>query len=370
MQLSQWEEWTYESFRPLLFCQDPEMIHERMLWLLEKTSLIPGVLSGLEKLFQWDTPLLNISVLGKTFPNPIGIAAGFDKNGKVFNPLFAFGFGFVEIGTITPLSQPGNPKPRIFRLPEDSGLINRLGFNNHGIEAMIQQLRQQPPHGILGINIGKNKITPLEKANDDYALAFQKLYDWAGYIVINVSSPNTEGLRALQEANALKSLLERLLNIRRTLIDQGIPSKPILLKIAPDLTDDGFRDIVKILHEFKIDGVIATNTTIRRDGLKNQVHSGESGGLSGTPLKDTSTQIIGKLYQELPKHLVIIGVGGIFTGKDAYVKIRAGASLVQIYTGLIYRGPGIAKLIQKELLQLLKQDGFTSVTEAIGADFR
>ncbi|MBF0278435.1 MAG: quinone-dependent dihydroorotate dehydrogenase [SAR324 cluster bacterium] len=360
----------YRFIRPILFSQDPETVHEKVITALEKSFQIPGVHGLIESFFGFEHPELQIEIFGKTFPNPIGLAAGFDKNGKVFNPMFSIGFGFVEIGTVTPLPQPGNPAPRIFRLPEDQALINRLGFNNQGVEALIHRVEQNPPSGILGINIGKNKSTPIEAANNDYTVALEKIYDHAGYIVINVSSPNTEKLRALQEKDALHSLMGQLLQIRKDLIRQGKPKKTILLKIAPDLTDETLEDIRSIFQEFALDGIIACNTTLSRDRLKNSKFAHEQGGLSGVPLRERSTQLIGKLYQKLGPSLPIIGVGGIFTGGDAYQKIKAGASLVQIYTGMIYQGPAIVYKIKNELLRLLKRDGFSHISEAVGADFR
>ena len=360
----------YHWIRPVLFHQDPETIHEQTLWMLHHVFKVPGVRQVFELVYGSDHSALQIEVWGKTFPNPIGIAAGFDKNGMVYNPLFALGFGFVEIGTVTPLAQPGNPRPRLFRLPEDQALINRLGFNNQGVGALIQRVMTTPPNGILGINIGKNKETPIEQAHQDYEHALQTIYDHAEYIVINVSSPNTENLRTLQEKEALHRLLSQLLKIRQALVLQGKPKKILLLKIAPDLTDETFDDLVTIIQEFALDGVIATNTTLQREALIHSNASAQPGGLSGASLRALSTKMIGKLYHRFGQSLPIIGVGGVFTGKDAYEKIRAGASLIQIYTGMIYRGPAIVKLIKHELLDLLREDGFSSVSEAVGADFR
>ncbi len=360
----------YQLIRPILFRFDPETIHEQTLRALRNAAKIPGIQQAIASFFRYEHPALQTEVFGKIFPNPIGLAAGFDKNGIVFNPLFALGFGFVEVGTVTPLPQPGNPTPRIFRLREDQALINRLGFNNQGVDALVKHVRETPPTGILGINIGKNKETPIEKAHDDYETALRKIYDHAGYIVINVSSPNTEKLRALQEKDSLHRLMGQLLKIREELAQQGKSKKVILLKIAPDLTDETFEDIVTIVQEFTLDGIIATNTTLKRDHLKNSQTAHQQGGLSGAPLCSLSTKMVGKFYQKLGASVPIIGVGGIFTGRDVYEKIRAGASLVQIYTGLVYQGPMIVKLIKQELFQLLEQDGFSSISEAVGANFR
>ncbi len=358
----------YGKIQPLLFRHDPETIHEHTLTLLHQIARLPLAKKILHQAYQLDDAALQVKLWDKTFPNPIGLAAGFDKDGKAFNPLFALGFGFVEVGTVTPLPQPGNPKPRVFRLPEDLSLINRLGFNNQGVESLVAHIKKNQPDGILGINIGKNKATSIDSAVQDYDTALRTVYDHAGYITINISSPNTEKLRALQEQEALRSLIERLLTIREELVRQGKPKKVILLKIAPDLTEKTFHDIITILREFTIDGVIATNTTLERNDLKSPAGQ-EQGGLSGAALRSLSTQVIGKLYREFGSSLPIIGVGGIFSGKDAYEKIRAGASLVQIYTGLIYRGPAVVKFVKQELLQQLKQDGFASVADAVGADF-
>ncbi|MBF0287082.1 MAG: quinone-dependent dihydroorotate dehydrogenase [SAR324 cluster bacterium] len=363
------KDFLYQALQPILFRQDPETIHEHTLNLLHHISQIPVAGKIIEHVYHCENSALQVQLWNKTFPNPVGVAAGFDKEGKAFNPLFALGFGFVEIGTVTPLAQPGNPKPRIFRLPEDHSLINRLGFNNQGVAALVSQVKNNPPDGILGINIGKNKTTANDSAVDDYETALRAVYDHAGYIVINVSSPNTEKLRALQEQEALHKLIDRLFIIRKELVMQGQPHKTLLLKIAPDLTDETFHDIITIIHEFKLDGVIATNTTLTRNDLRSPSHT-ENGGLSGAALRTRSTKIIGKLYQEFGSELPLIGVGGVFSGKDAYDKIRAGASMVQVYTGLIYRGPAIAKFIKQELLQQLEQDGFSSISDAVGADFR
>lgn len=361
------EDWIFKNLRPILFCQDPEIVHERTIWLLEKCSHIPGLLGMLERYFGFEDPALKIETLGHQFPNPIGLAAGFDKDAKVYNPLFRLGFGFVEVGTVTPLGQPGNPKPRIFRVPENQALINCLGFNNHGVPTMVHQLRNTPATGILGINIGKNKITELDKAVEDYEKALHAVYDWAGYIAINVSSPNTERLRALQDQAALEELLGRLIETRQGFIDQGKPRHPLLLKIAPDLTDEGLQDVVTLLKKYQLDGVIATNTTLSREKLDRPEAHPPQGGVSGKPVKDRSTQMIAELYRELGQSITIVGVGGVFTGRDAFEKIQAGASLVQVYTGMIYRGPAIVKLIKKELLQILRQEGFASVSDAIGS---
>ena len=359
----------YRLIQPLLFKQDPEKIHEQTLWMMRQVFKCFGISWFIQNVYGFEHPALQTELWGRTFPNPIGMAAGFDKNGIVFNPLFSLGFGFVEIGTVTPLPQPGNPAPRLFRLVEDQALINRLGFSNLGVQALLKNLYRTPPQGLLGINIGKNKATPIKKAYSDYKIVLKSVYEQADYIVINVSSPNTENLPALQERESLHQLLSKVLQVRKELLHQEKAYKPILLKIAPDLSDEIFRDIVTVVEEFNLDGIIATNTTLRRDDINNARVAKELGGLSGRPLQKLSTRMISKLYQHFGKSLPIIGVGGVFTGRDAYEKIRAGASLVQVYTGMIYRGPVTAKYIKQELLRLLDQDGFYSVNQAVGADF-
>ena len=359
----------FQLIRPLLFKQDPEKIHGQTLWTMRHVFKCFGVSQVLQHVYGFEHPALQMELWGKTFPNPIGMAAGFDKNGIVFNPLFSLGFGYVEIGTVTPLPQKGNPVPRLFRLEEDQALINSLGFNNQGAQALLKNVRRSPPQGILGINIGKNKETPIKEAYVDYETTLRRVYEQADYIVINVSSPNTEKLRALQEQESLSILMSKLLQIRKEFVHQGKLRKPILLKIAPDLTEEIFHEIVTVMEEFELDGIIATNTTKKRDNIKNARAAKEVGGLSGVPLQKLSTRVIRQLYQHFEKSLPIIGVGGVFTGRDAYEKIRAGASLVQVYTGMVYRGPATAKFIKQELLRLLDQDGFSSVSQAVGADF-
>ncbi len=358
----------YRQIQPLLFGQDPEVIHERTVHALHYASQIPGFLALLRTLYHYEHPKLHITLWEEKFSNPIGMAAGFDKDGRVFNGLFGLGFGFVEIGTVTPQPQPGNPRPRLFRLADDQALINRLGFNNQGVEALVHRVKDRMPHGILGINIGKNKDTLIENAENDYEIGLRSVYDHAHYIVVNVSSPNTEKLRALQEREALEKLIQHLLKTRQNFVKEGKRRVPLLLKIAPDLTREELEDIIEIVRRFSLEGVIATNTTLARNDLQSTRHTQETGGLSGRPLDDRSTEVIRILYQGLSRSVPIIGVGGVFTGQDAYEKIRAGASLVQLYTGMIYRGPAIAKYIKQELVALLNRDGFASITDAIGAD--
>lgn len=310
---------------------------------------MPGLSFVFRKIFSVSDPKLERTLFGITFPNPVGLAAGFDKDAVLIDELATFGFGFIEIGTLTPKPQPGNDKPRLFRLPQDQALINRMGFNNRGVDAAVVKLRKRKSNVIVGGNIGKNKITPNEKAVEDYMYCFEALYPYVDYFVVNVSSPNTPGLRELQEKEPLKKLLNEVKALNRT---KGKP-KPILLKIAPDLNDAQLNDVVEILLETSTDGVIATNTTISREGLttdKEYVSSIGNGGLSGRPLTNRSTEVISFLRGKLGKNYPIIGVGGIMSPEDALVKLKAGADLIQIYTGFIYEGPGFVKRINRALL--------------------
>lgn len=306
--------------------------------------MIPSVPYFIRSLYQVNDPRLEREVFGIRFKNPVGLAAGFDKDAKLYKELSNFGFGFIEIGTLTPVGQGGNPKKRLFRLPQDEGLINRMGFNNEGVAAAILRL-QKNKNIIIGGNIGKNKITPNEKAVDDYIYCFKSLYPFVDYFVVNVSSPNTPNLRALQEKKPLTNLLNSLQKLNQAHEKQ----KPILLKIAPDLTDEQLLDIIKIVKVTKIAGVIATNTTLSREGLQS-LNTRETGGLSGKPLSQRSTDIIRFLSKKSNNAFPIIGVGGIHTPEDAFEKIEAGASLVQLYTGFVYEGPGVVKRINKFLM--------------------
>jgi dihydroorotate dehydrogenase len=279
--------------------------------------------------------------MGLTFPNPVGLAAGLDKNGSCINGLAALGFGFIEIGTVTPLSQPGNPGPRLFRLPQASAIINRLGFNNEGVDRLIANVRRARYRGILGINIGKNAFTPIARASEDYLICLRKVYEHASYVAINISSPNTANLRQLQGGDELDALLSQLKAEQDKLAQQFGKYVPIAVKIAPDLDSEQVKQIAALLLKHRIDGVIATNTTLSREGVENLPYGAEPGGLSGAPLRDKSTAVIRQLASELQGALPIIGVGGIMRGMDAAEKINAGAALVQIYSGLIYRGPSL-----------------------------
>jgi len=312
--------------------------------------MIPGKLWALRLFFKVKDTRLEREVFGLKFDNPVGLAAGFDKDAKLFDELASFGFGFVEIGTVTPLPQDGNPKPRLFRVKDDSGLINRMGFNNQGIEAVVARLRRKKTDIIIGGNIGKNKDTPNEEAANDYAICFEKLFPYVDYFAVNVSSPNTPGLRDLQE----KAPLTALLNSLQELNNKKDKRKPILLKIAPDLTDEQLDDIIAIVADTKIDGVIATNTTIDRSSLKtakNKVETIGNGGLSGKPVRLRSTQVIKYLADKSNRAFPIIGVGGIHSAEDALEKLDAGATLLQVYTGFIYEGPSLVKRINKAILK-------------------
>ncbi|QPK63092.1 quinone-dependent dihydroorotate dehydrogenase [Methylomonas sp. LL1] len=334
----------YPVLRPLLFSLDPETAHHvtlKLLKLAEQTGL-----SALNRARSTDQP---ISVMGLNFMNPLGLAAGLDKNGDYIDALAALGFGFIEIGTVTPRPQPGNPKPRLFRLPEHQAIINRMGFNNFGIDHLLQQVQNRRYRGILGINIGKNADTPLENATEDYLIGLRKSYLPASYVTINISSPNTKNLRQLQQGDEIKHLLDALKQEQLKLQSQHGKYTPIAVKIAPDLTDDEIRHIAELLVEFGIDGVIATNTTIARDKVQGHIHANEAGGLSGAPVKDSSTRVVKGLAAELNGKLPIIAAGGILGASDAREKIEAGASLVQVYSGLIYKGPAMIEEILKNL---------------------
>jgi dihydroorotate dehydrogenase len=331
--------------RPILFCFDPEKVHYFTFSLIRIVSKIPGFSGLFRALYEVKDSRLETEVFGLKFKNPVGLAAGFDKNAVLYKELSNFGFGFIEIGTITPKAQNGNPKKRLFRLKEDSAIINRMGFNNGGVDEAVLRLKQN--NGVLiGGNIGKNKVTPNEEATSDYEICFEALFDYVDYFVVNVSSPNTPNLRALQDKEPLTDLLQTLQNKNLAKPKQ----KPILLKIAPDLTDEQLLDIIDIINETKIAGVIATNTTLSRDGLSSE-NKIEMGGLSGKPLTKRSTEVIRFLSEKSNKSFPIIGVGGIHTAEDAIEKLEAGASLVQLYTGFIYEGPALVKAINKAILR-------------------
>ncbi len=333
----------YKLAKPVLFQLDAECVHDltlKGLKLSEKLGLLKSA----------HIPSCQTrEVMGLSFPNPVGLAAGLDKNGAVIDGMAALGFGFIEVGTVTPRPQAGNPKPRLFRLPEAQGIINRFGFNNMGVDQLIENVRAAKYRGILGINIGKNFDTPNELAVQDYLICMEKVYVHASYITVNISSPNTKNLRDLQEKKALSSLLSQLKQAQNRLANQHQKYVPLALKIAPDLTDEQIDEIASLLIEHQIDAVIATNTTLARDKVAGLAHADEIGGLSGAPVRNQSTLVIQQLSKSLQGALPIIGVGGIASGADALEKIAAGASLVQIYSGLIYEGPVLVRKICEAL---------------------
>ena len=328
----------YTHIRDLLFKLDAETSHEFSLDLIGAAERL-----RLAGLFLSEIPPNPVEVMGIMFPNPVGLAAGLDKNGDYFNALGAMGFGFVEIGTITPKPQQGNPKPRLFRIPEAQAIINRMGFNNKGVDHLVAQVRRRRYSGVLGINIGKNAVTPVENAADDYVKCMQKVYAYADYITVNVSSPNTQGLRDLQFGDSLNQLLETIKIEQRKLQLEHGRYVPVAVKIAPDMDEEAVIQVAQSLVAQNIDGVIATNTTIGREGVEEFETSRETGGLSGLPVRDKSTRVIKILYAELGDKLPIIGVGGITDGESAAEKIKAGAKLVQVYSGFIYRGPELVR---------------------------
>ena len=337
----------YKSIiRPLLFRFDAEKIHDFTFLSLKLLSFIPFLFYFLEKYFKINHPLLKTKLFGIDFPNPVGLAAGLDKNAKLINQFSSLGFGFIEIGTVTPKSQSGNPKKRLFRLLSDDGIINRMGFNNDGVELIASRLKKKGKV-IIGGNIGKNKITPIENAISDYLISFEHLFDSVDYFAINVSSPNTENLRDLQNKDNLISLLSA---IQKNNHSKKKP-KPILLKIAPDLSNDQLLSIIDVVNQTFIDGIIATNTTVERKSLKSsETLIKEQGGLSGAPLTNRSTEVIRFLHKSSNGKIPIIGVGGIMSPNDAIEKIKAGASLVQLYSGFVYSGPSIVRQINKTIL--------------------
>lgn len=339
--------------RPLLFCFDPEQIHHAVVGGLKFAFRVPGVRSIVEKWFQVKDPRLEKEVFGLRFSNPVGIAAGFDKNAAVFNELAAFGFGHIEIGTVTPKAQAGNPRPRLFRLPADKALINRMGFNNEGAQMAQSKLKQKSTKAIIGGNLGKNTLTPNSEAIADYVFNFETLFEVVDYFVVNVSCPNISDLHELQDQDALLGILNAIQKINKA----KVHPKPVLLKVSPDLNNKQLDEVIDIVKKTGIDGVVATNTTITRHTIRLEKQKAEqagNGGLSGLPIRDRSTEVIRYLANKSGKSFPIIGVGGIFTAEDALEKLDAGADLVQVYTGFIYEGPGIAKKINKALLSRIK----------------
>ncbi len=348
----------FSAVRPLLGMLDPETAHKLTVNGL-KTGLYP-------RPGPFEDPILRLRLWGLDFPNPVGLAAGFDKNAEVLEALAGIGFGFVEAGSVTPMPQPGNPRPRLFRLPGDGAVINRMGFNNDGIQAMAGRLKGRG-RGIVGVNLGKNKDS--QDAAADYVAGVRSLAGLCDYLVVNVSSPNTPGLRALQGQGPLRGLLEKVAEA----LDQaagGATRPPLLLKIAPDLSEEDKIDIAEVALGVPIDGLIATNTTIERPQSLRGPHQGEAGGLSGRPLFKPSTAVLSDMYRLTQGKLPLIGVGGVAGAGDAYAKIRAGASLVQLYTAMVFHGPGLVNEIKRGLAGLLRGDGFSSLEEAVGADHR
>lgn len=334
----------YPLVRPLLFGLDPETAHHVTLKLLKLAEL-----TGLSALSRTRSTEKPVTVMGLEFKNPVGLAAGLDKNGDYIDALAALGFGFIEIGTVTPRPQPGNPKPRLFRLPEHNAIINRMGFNNLGIDHLLQQVEHCRYRGILGINIGKNADTPLENATEDYLIGLRKSYKAASYVTINISSPNTKNLRQLQQGDEIKRLLEALKQEQLKLATEHGKYTPIAVKIAPDLSAEEISHIADLLLEFNLDAVIATNTTIARDKVQGHKFGNETGGLSGAPVKESSTAVVKGLAAELKGRIPIIGAGGILSADDAREKIEAGASLIQLYSGMIYKGPQLLEDILRSL---------------------
>ena len=378
----------YLLLRSFLFSIEAEKVHERLLSFIEICSKVPGFVPLLRKRFDSENPILKTQLFFKTINNPVGLAAGFDKDGRIIPSLFAIGFGFVEVGTVTLNPQEGTPYPRLFRLQEDQAIINRMGFNNRGAFKMVERFIEKSSKNqsfdnkicklfqdktaklstrMLGINIGINKGTPLEHAAKDYVSVFKILHPFAEYFTMNISSPNTANLRDLQKKEHLRKLLHSVCEIRDKLDHKCSCKTPILLKLSPDIHEETLENCISVIKEFSIQGVIATNTTIKRQELKSHYKT-ESGGLSGKPLQEMSTKMIRILFNQLGEDIPIIGVGGIFSGSDAYEKIKAGASAVQIYTALIFEGPALVKKVKSELAKLLELDGYKNVKEAVGVD--
>jgi dihydroorotate dehydrogenase len=334
----------YPLARGALFRLDPEEAHA-----LTMKSLNAMAATGTTRLIAAAIKPDPRTVMGITFPNPVGLAAGADKNGECINGFGALGFGFIELGGVTPRPQPGNPKPRVFRLPRVRGIINRLGFNNYGVDFLVERIKEARHKGIIGVNLGKNLDTPLDSAVEDYAHCYVKTYQHVHFATVNVSSPNTKNLRQLQNEDELTGIMKRMKREQERLADRHGKYVPILLKIAPDLEDNQIEAVARLLAKHKMDGVIATNTTISRDAVKGEPHADEAGGLSGAPVFEPSNRVIRQLARHLDGALPIIGVGGIMSGKDARAKIEAGATLVQFYAGLIYRGPGLIAEVAEAL---------------------
>ena len=344
----------FSIFKPYIFSLDPEVAHDLAIKSL-KLNLLPKSIFRVN-----EEELLETNLLNEKISNPIGLAAGFDKSAEVYNSLFKLGYGFIEVGTVTPKRQLGNPKPRIFRLEKDQALINRLGFNNNGSEIISKRIADNLPNGFLGINIGPNKDT--KNKEEDYYICLSRLSSHAGYITINISSPNTEGLRNFHDQKELEKLLNGINKIKK---DKNI-SKPIVVKLSPDINDNEISKIIELILKYKIDGIVISNTTdSNRDNLSDEKKN-ESGGLSGKPLRDISTNLIKKFYNETRGKIQIIGVGGVDSGQAAFDKITVGANAVQLYTGMVYKGPGVVKDMKKELITILKKENLKNISAAIG----
>ncbi|WP_411345959.1 quinone-dependent dihydroorotate dehydrogenase [Paenibacillus sp. WLX1005] len=358
-------------FKPVLFRMDPEKAHHLVIGGLGTGVRIPGTLSAMQSMYGIDsTPDMTTELFGITFPGPVGLAAGLDKNAQAVMGLSSAGFGFMEVGTVTPKPQPGNEQPRLFRLPSDRALINRMGFNNDGAEVMAGRLKRLPSHPIpIAVNIGKNKVTPNEQAASDYKACIRTLYPYADFFVVNISSPNTPDLRNLQHGNELKELLAEVMEEMSDQQRKHGSFKSVLVKIAPDVSDSELEYMVETITQSGAAGLIATNTTLSRDGLTHS-SAGETGGLSGRPLTERSTDIISRVYRQTEGKLPIIGCGGIFSAQDAYDKIKAGSSLVEIYTSFIYEGPQVTRRLHNGIRELMKQDGFAHISEAVGVAHR
>ncbi|MEA3202299.1 MAG: dihydroorotate dehydrogenase [Thermoplasmata archaeon] len=356
----------YDLARPVLFRMDAERIHEFMVRRLERWGRSERITRSLRARYFMEDTRLSQDLWGLRFPNPVGLAAGFDKNARLVNAMPHLGFGFVEVGTVTSEAQAGNPKPRLFRLPQDRALINRLGFNNEGADAVAARLAKSGPHVVpVGVNIGKARRVPNSEATQDYLRTFERLSPYGDYFVVNVSSPNTPGLRDLQARDSMEDLVRALKSKNAELARaQGARPRPLLVKIAPDLQPKDLEAFVEVAKAEKLDGIIATNTTVTRAGLKTQIQ--QEGGLSGAPLRERATAMIREVHRLADGRIPIVGVGGVFTAEDAWEKIQAGASLVQLYTGFIYGGPETARQINEGLVELLSAAGYEHVADAVG----
>ena len=344
----------FSIFKPFIFSLDPETAHDLAINSL-KLNVLP------KNIFQVENEdLLETKLFDKILPNPIGLAAGFDKSAEVYNSLFKLGYGFVEVGTVTPRRQLGNPKPRIFRLEKDQALINRLGFNNHGSEIVLKRISENLPSGFLGINIGPNKDT--KKKEEDYYICLSRLSSYAGYLTINISSPNTVGLRDFHDQSELEKLL---LGINKIKLEKNI-SKPIAVKLSPDINNSQISNVIELILKHRIDGIIVSNTTDSNRKNLSDIQKNENGGLSGQPLRNLSTDLIKKFYKETKGKIQIIGVGGVDSGNSAFEKICAGANAVQLYTGMVYKGPGVVREMKKELISILKKENLKNISEAVG----